>query len=105
MSESPGKLEVAFPMTQVIGTRDGRNGAGELLGEIESADLKIGWNRATLSERAGSALREILDRNGGSADRSFELRQGVLTLLRCRMLAGRAPQQIEFDGSQRFRRR
>ena len=105
MSESPGKVEVAVPMTQVMGTRDGRSGAEEILGEIESVGLKIGWNRATLSERAGAELREILDRNGGAADRSFELRQGVLTLLRCRILAGRAPQQIEFDGSQRFRRR
>lgn len=88
-------------MTQVIGSPHGGNGGDQLLGEIETSGLHIGWNRATLSESARDALRVILGRNGGVMDRSFELRRGPLVLLRCRMLASGTGSQLTFDGSQR----
>ena len=90
-------------MTQVIGSSRGGNGGGELLGEIESAGVSVGWNRATLSEPARAALIAILERNGGVEARSFELHHGSLVLLRCQLLAGRG--QISFDGSRRQRAR
>ena len=90
-------------MTQVIGLSAGGSGAaGQFLGEIESAGISVGWNRATLSPPASAALRAILERNGGT-DRSFELRHGSLVLLRCRTLPGGPLSQISFDGSQRRR--
>lgn len=102
MSESQvGEARVL--MTQVIGSTHGGNGGGQFLGEIESAGLQIGWNRATLSPSARVALHAILERSGGVADRSFELRHGSLVLLRCRMLPGGPASQLTFDGSQRRR--
>ena len=88
-------------MTSVIGSSRGGNGGSEVLGEIESAGLSVGWNRATLSEPAGAALREILERNGGAANRCFELHHGSLVLLRCQLLERRG--QLSFDGSRRQR--
>ena len=90
-------------MTQVIGNPQGGNGGDQLLGEFESSGLRIGWNRATLSDAARDALQAILERNGGVRDRSFELRNGSLALLRCRMLPAGTGTQIAFDGSQRRR--
>jgi hypothetical protein len=90
-------------MTQVIGDPQGGNSREELLGEFDSTGLRIGWNRATLSDAARDALQAILERNGGVGDRSFELRNGSLALLRCRMLPAGAGTQITFDGSQRRR--
>lgn len=90
-------------MTQVIGSPHGGNGGEQLLGEIESAGISVGWNRATLTEPARAALQTILERNGGVMDRSFELRHGSLVLLRCRMLANGTRSQLSFDGSQRRR--
>lgn len=87
-------------MTSVIGSPRGGHGGSETLGEIESAGLSIGWNRATLTEPASAALGEILERNGGATNRSFELHHGSLVLLRCQML-GRG--QLSFDGSRRRR--
>lgn len=89
-------------MTQVIGSPDGGNGGEQLLGEIESSGLSIGWNRATLTERARLALHAILERNGGVTNRSFEMRHGSLVLQRCQMVAGRAL-SLSFDGSRRQR--
>ncbi len=91
------------PMTQVIGSPRGGNGGDEMLGEIDSAGLSVGWNRATLSEAARTALHAILERNGGVTGRSFELRHGSLVLLRCQVVAGRG--QLSFDGSRRQRAR
>jgi hypothetical protein len=103
MSETMEPATRASPsMTQVIGTPHGGNGDAELLGEIESSGLSIGWNRATLSESARDALQAILARNGG-VDRSFELRHGRLVLLRCRMLPSGTRSQLAFDGSHRRR--
>jgi hypothetical protein len=90
-------------MTQVFGSPRGGNGGDQLLGEIESAGLSVGWNRVTLTEAARVALHAILERNGGVMDRSFELRHGALVLLRCRMLAAGTGSQLTFDGSQRRR--
>lgn len=90
-------------MTQVIGDPQGGNGGTQLLGEFDSSGLRIGWNRATLSDAARAALEGILERNGGVRDRSFELRNGSLALLRCRMLLAATGTQISFDGSQRCR--
>ena len=100
MSESPD-AEARVLMTQVVGPRGG-NGDGQILGEIESAGVRVGWNRATLSESVDAALQAILER-GGMMDRPFELRHGSLVLLRCRMLPGGPQSQISFDGSQRRR--
>jgi hypothetical protein len=97
--------EARVLMTQVFGSADGGNGGGQLLGEIESAGIQIGWNRATLSPAARVALHAILESNGGVTDRLFELRHGSLVLLRCRMLPGGPPSQLTFDGSQRRRGR
>ena len=105
MSEPSRQVEAQVAMTQVIGSRDGGNGREELLGEIESAGVKIGWNRATLTEPVRAALHAILERNGGVTDRSFQLKQGALTLLRCRVLGGEARSQLTFDGSERHGRR
>jgi hypothetical protein len=105
MSELPVSAGPRAAMTQVFGARDGGNGAGELLGEIESAGVSVGWNRVTLSESARVALHAILERNGGVMDRPFQLRHGALTLLRCRMLGGGTPSQLTFDGSERNGRR
>lgn len=104
MSESHG-VEARVLMTQVFGSADGGNGAGQMLGEIESAGVQVGWNRATLSPAARVALHAILATNGGLTDRLFELRHGSLVLLRCRMLPGAPPSQFSFDGSQRRRGR
>ena len=98
MAESPD-AEARVLMTQVIGS----SGGGQILGEIESAGVLVGWNRATLSQATRAALHAILERNGGATDRLFALRHGSLVLLRCRMLPGRPPSQISFDGSQRRR--
>ena len=73
MSESTS-LETQAAMTQVIGSAAGGHGGEMVLGEIESAGISVGWNRATLSDRAREALHQILERNGGVMDRSFELR-------------------------------
>jgi hypothetical protein len=91
-------------MTQVMGkfATDGSGGEG-LLGEFESAGLSVGWNRATLTEKARAALYQILESSGGATDRAFELRHGPLVLLRCRMIGARSPNQLSFDGSQRRR--
>ena len=89
-------------MTQVIAISGTGNGGGQVLGEIESAGISVGWNRATLSPAARAALRAILERSG-DMDRSFELRHGSLVLLRCRRLPGGTESQISFDGSQRRR--
>ena len=89
-------------MTQVIGSPHGGNGGGELLGEIESAGMSVGWNRATLTEPARAALLAILERNGGAEGRSFELHHGSLVLLRCQLVARG---QLSFDGSRRQRAR
>jgi len=105
MSEQPVNGVPRAAMTQVIGARDGGNGAGELLGEIESVGVSVGWNRVTLSETARAALHAILERNGGVMDRSFELRHGALKLLRCRMLGAGTRSQLTFDGSERHGRR
>ena len=102
MSES-NSAEVRVLMTQVIGSPQGGNNGAQLLGEIESSGLSIGWNRATLSPPARAALFAILERNGGVNDRSFELRHGSLVLLRCRIQPGGPTPQITFDGSQRRR--
>ena len=85
-------------MTTVIGSSQGGHGGSETLGEIESAGLSIGWNRATLTAAAIAALSGILERNGGAANRSFELHHGSLVLLRCQLI-GRG--QLSFDGSRR----
>ena len=100
MSESH-EAEARVSMTQVFGSADGGNLGGQMLGEIESAGVQIGWNRATLSPAARVALHAILESNGGVTDRLFELRHGALVLLRCRMLPGEPPSQFSFDGSQR----
>ena len=88
-------------MTQVIGSPRGGHGGDELLGEIESSGLSIGWNRATLTQSARNALEAILERNGGVLDRGFELRHRALVLLRCRMLPSAAGSKLTFDGSRR----
>ena len=88
-------------MTSVVGSSRGGNGGGEVLGEIESAGLSVGWNLATLTEPAIAAVRQILERNGGAANRVFELHHGTLVLLRCQMLGRRG--QLSFDGSRRKR--
>lgn len=85
-------------MTTVIGVSNGAQGARETLGEIESTGLSIGWNRATLSGPANAALRVILERNGGAANRPFELHHGPLVLLRCQLIGH---SQLSFDGSRR----
>lgn len=91
-------------MTQVVGVSPaGSSSGGGLLGEFESAGLSVGWNRATLTEKARATLEQILERSGGAVDRVFELRHGLLVLLRCRMLGGASPSQLSFDGSQRRR--
>src|SRR5262249_40803231 len=105
MSAMTGSAGEGSPlMTQVIGSPRGDDRDNQLLGEIESSGLSIGWNRATLSDSARDALRAILERNGG-VDRSFELRHGSLVLLRCRMLPSATHSQLAFDGSQRRRAR
>jgi len=98
MFEAPD-TEARILMTQVLDP----NGGGQILGEIESAGVRVGWNRATLSQAARAALQAILER-GGMMDRPFELRHGSLVLLRCRMLPGGPLPQISFDGSQRRRK-
>ena len=103
MSESRSYTERRPAMTQVVGKSAGESGTDQVLGEFESAGLSVGWNRATLSEGAGAALHQILERDGGAVDRLFELRHGALVLLRCRVLGGRSPLQLSFDGSQRRR--
>src|SRR5437764_15210617 len=103
MSESGTTTERSPAMTQVIGSPHGGNGGSDVLGEIESAGVSVGWNRVTLSESARAALQQILERNGGVMDRSFELRHGSLVLLRCRMLGHGDRSQLTFDGSQRRR--
>lgn len=102
MSESAAEPDRA--MTQVLGKPafEG-SGADQLLGEFESAGLSLGWNRATLTADARAALCQILERGGGAPDRFFELRHGLLVLLRCRMIGAASPMQLSFDGSQRRR--
>ncbi|MCA1825517.1 MAG: hypothetical protein ABR537_03040 [Gemmatimonadales bacterium] len=102
MSETTGSATSPL-MTQVIGSSRGGNGGDELLGEIESSGLSVGWNRATLSRPARDALEAILERTGGVMDRGFELRHGTLVLLRCRMLPSATRSELTFDGSQRRR--
>jgi len=103
MSESGSYGERHPAMTQVVGKpRDG-SGDDQVLGEFESSGLSVGWNRATLSEAARAALQQILEHSGGAIDHPFELRHGVLVLLRCRMLGSGAGSQLSFDGSQRRR--
>ena len=102
MSESGSNAERQLAMTQVVGKHP--DGSGEqILGEFESAGLSVGWNRATLSEQARTALSQILERAGGAIDRLFELRHGALVLLRCRILGSGSPGQLSFDGSRRQR--
>src|SRR5436309_3393452 len=101
MSEMTGSathLDGSPLMTQVIGSPQGGNGGDQLLGEIESSGLSIGWNRATLSASARDALQAILEHNGGVLDRGFELRHGTLVLLRCRMLPSATRSELTFDG-------
>src|SRR5437763_14595098 len=105
MSEQPVNGVPRAAMTQVIGARDGGNGAGELLGEIESVGVSVGWNRVRLSETARAALNAILERNGGVMDRSFELRHAALKLLRWRVLRAGTRSQLAFDGSEQHGRR
>jgi hypothetical protein len=100
MSELTGPVTSPL-MTQVIGSAHGGKTGDELLGEFESSGMTVGWNRATLSTAARDALHAILERNGGVLNRAFELRQGPLVLLRCRMLGNHNPSQLTFDGSQR----
>lgn len=102
MSESGSDARGQTAMTQVVEKL--LDGSGdEILGEFESSGLSVGWNRATLSEQARGALRQILERNGGAIDRLFELRHGALVLLRCRMIGSGTPSQLTFDGSMRRR--
>jgi len=102
MSESGSSASGQIAMTQVVGKlQDG--GDDQVLGEFESAGLSVEWNRATLSEQAGAALQQILERSGGAIDRPFELRHGALVLLRCRMISSGAPSQLTFEGSRRRR--
>jgi len=77
--------------------------SSEVIGEFESAGLRVGWNRATLSQKAHGALHEILERGGGAINRLFELRHGALVLLRCRLLGDGASLQLSFDGNRRRR--
>ncbi len=102
MSESGPRPEGQSAMTQVAvqGTA-GEN--GEVIGEFESAGLRVGWNKALLSQQAHAALHAILERGGGAIDRFFELRHGALVLLRCRLLGNGASPQLSFDGSRRRR--
>lgn len=88
-------------MTQVFGSPRG-NSEGQILGEMESAGIRVGWNRATLLDAARDSLLAILERNGWM-NRPFELRHGSLVLLRCRMLPSGPLSQINFDGCQRRR--
>jgi len=101
MSES-GRSEGQSAMTQVVVHGAGAGGA-EVIGEFQSAGLRVGWNKAMLSQQAHAALHEILQRAGGAVDRLFELRHGALVLLRCRLLGDGASLQLSFDGSQRRR--
>jgi hypothetical protein len=101
MSESE-RSEVQSPMTQVVVLGAG-TGSGEVIGEFQSAGLRVGWNKAMLSQQAHAALHEILERAGGAVDRLFELRHGALVLLRCRLLGNGAAPQLSFDGSRRRR--
>jgi hypothetical protein len=87
-------------MTSVVGVLAGGDGGPDSLGEIESAGLSIGWNRATLSAGADAALLEILARDGGTPHRAFELHHGALVLLRCQRV-GRS--ELRFEGSRRRR--
>jgi hypothetical protein len=103
MTRSATHLDGSPAMTQVIGSPHGGNGGDELLGEIESSGLSIGWNRATLSQSARDALQAILERNGGVMNRGFELRYGTLVLLRCRMVPSGTRSELTFDGSQQRR--
>lgn len=103
MTSSATLVDGSRAMTQVIGSSRGGYGGDELLGEIESSGLSIGWNRATLSQSARDSLEAILERNGGVLDRGFELRHGALVLLRCRMVPSAAGWGLTFDGSQRRR--
>jgi hypothetical protein len=102
MSESGMHLEGQSAMTQVAvqGTAGDNS---EVIGEFESAGLRIGWNKAILSKQAHAALHAILERGGGAIDRLFELRHGALVLLRCRLLGDGVPLQLSFDGSRRRR--
>ena len=101
MSESV-RSEGQSAMTQVVVQGAGA-GAGEVIGEFQSAGLRVGWNKATLSQQAHAELHQILERGGGDANRPFELRHGALVLLRCRLLGDGASLQLSFDGSRRRR--
>lgn len=103
MSESPSGTAQTPAMTEVVAKSAAGSWGDEVLGEFESAGLSVGWNRATLTEKARAALHQILERSGGAADRVFELRHGLLLLLRCKMLGAGSPAQLSFDGSQRRR--
>jgi hypothetical protein len=103
MSE-PSVVEARVLMTQVAECPRSESGTGQIFGEIESAGVSVGWNRATLSPGVSAALRDILERSGG-VERTFELQHGSLVLLRCRMLPGGPRTQISFDGSLRRRAR
>jgi hypothetical protein len=90
-------------MTQVIGRPGGGANAEEILGELESSEISVGWNRGRLSEKARMALSAILERHAGVADRPFDLQHGALLLLRCRMLPNKNDGEFSFDGSRRRR--
>jgi len=102
MSGSEQRPEGQSAMTQVA-VQGTSVDSSEVIGEFESAGLRVGWNRATLSQQAHAALHEILERAGGAINRLFELRHGALVLLRCRLLGDGAPFQLSFDGSRRRR--
>lgn len=102
MSGSEVRPEGQSAMTQVAVQGTGAD-SSEVIGEFESAGLRVGWNRATLSQHAHAALHAILERGGGAIDRLFELRHGALVLLRCKLLGDGASLQLSFDGSRRRR--
>src|SRR5690349_10490712 len=100
MSES-GRSEGQSAMTQVV-VEGPDAGPAEVIGEFQSAGLRVGWTKATLSQQAHAALREILERAGGAVDRLFELRHGAMVLLRCK-LVGDGALQLSFEGTRRRR--